>query len=101
MDRPPKTLWRKACPRRCRWARRLTSPRRSSGLSCLTPSHFELPPQDPIQQAEQAECRSNQNRGVESKNADARAEIAFFCAEENVRTRAAAIVALLHLRIRN
>src|ERR1700732_1030538 len=101
MGRLPKTLWRKACPHRCRWTRGVTSSRCSSGLSCLTPSHFELPPQDPIQQTQQAECRSNQNRGVESKNTDARAEITFFRAEKNVRPRAAAIVALLHLRIRN
>src|ERR1700736_3722523 len=101
MDRPPKILWRRACPRRCRWARRSAWFRRWSVHSCLSPSHFELSPQNPIQQTKQSDCRPNEHDRVERENVDFRAEITFFRAEENVRSRATTIVALLHFRVGN
>src|SRR2546428_12535337 len=54
-----------------------------------------------MKQAEQAESRSDQNDRVEHKHPDLDAEVTFLCAEENVWTIAAAIIALLHFRVGN
>src|SRR5216684_3453533 len=54
-----------------------------------------------MKQAEQAERRSDQNDRVEDKDADLDTDVTFLCAEENVWAITAAIIALLHLRVRN
>jgi hypothetical protein len=68
-------------------------------VSRLASSHFQLPVQNPMEQGEQPECRSNQNDRVEDKDADLNAEKAFFYAEENVWPIAAAVIALFHLGV--
>src|SRR6266404_6750913 len=73
---------------------------RQSGSDLGSPD-FELAAQDPEEQSEHAECRANQHERVEHKDADFDSEGAFLCAEENIRTASAAIIALLHFRVRN
>src|SRR6266480_226680 len=67
----------------------------------LSTSDFQLPPQNPVKQSEQTQGRSNQHQGIEHEYADPCAEITLFRAKENVRPGSAAIIALLHLRVRN
>src|ERR1051326_556733 len=66
----------------------------------LRSSYFKLPAQNVIEQCEQTERRSNQHNRIEGKNADSSADITLLGAEENVRARPAAVVALLHFGIR-
>ena len=72
---------------------------RTSIRGRLASSHFQLSSQNPMEQGEQPERRSNQNDRVEDKDADLNAEKAFLCAEENVWPIAPAIIALFHLGI--
>src|SRR5207249_11243912 len=67
----------------------------------LVPSHFELFSQNPMEQGEQSKCRHNQNGRVESKHADFDPEVLFLCAKEDIRPIAAAVIALLHLGVRD
>src|SRR4051794_21800160 len=79
------------------------------GICCwLSSSHFQLPAQNPIQEPEQPEARTDQDQGVIDEHADRDAwqlppenmnEVALLRAEKDVRLSAAAIVALLHLRV--
>src|SRR5207248_2864393 len=67
----------------------------------LAAPDFELATQDPAQQDEKAECRSNQDDRVEDEDVDLDAEIALVRAEENIRAAAATIIILLHLGVRD
>src|SRR5207253_4311949 len=73
---------------------------RQSGSDLGSPD-FELAAQDPEEQPEHAQRRANQHERVENKDADFDSEVAFLCAEENIRPASAAIIALLHFRVRN
>ena len=78
----------------------------------LISSHFQFAAQYPKQHAEQKNARSDQDRRVVGENAHDQecsfscagfggAEIAFFCAEKNVRLSAAPVIILLHLGVRD
>src|SRR5205823_13822594 len=67
----------------------------------LAAPDFELAAQDPAQQDEKAECRSNQDDRVEDEDVDLDAEIALVRAEENIRAAAVTIIILLHLGVRD
>ena len=54
-----------------------------------------------MEEAEQSKCRHNQNRRVESEHAGLNPEITLLCAEEDIRPIAAAVIALLHLGVRD
>ena len=63
------------------------------------PSHLELSPQNPVEQTEQADRRSDQHQRVEDEDVDFHPEISFFLAEENIRFSAAPVIVLLHFRV--
>src|ERR1700738_1017278 len=63
--------------------------------------NFQLPPQDPVQETEQAHGRPNQDQRVKNEDVDLYSEITFLGAKENIRPAAAAIIGLLHLRVGN
>src|SRR5882724_2020384 len=67
----------------------------------LRPSHIQLASQNPVQQPEQRKARSNQHHGVEYEHIHLHSKIPFFLTEKHVRSSAAAIIALFHLRVRN
>src|SRR6266536_6117850 len=67
----------------------------------LRPSHIQLPPQNPVQEPEQRKARSDQHDGVEDEHIPLHSKIPFLLTEKHVRSSAAAIIALFHLRIRN
>src|SRR5450432_1468249 len=69
--------------------------------SALVSSHLQLAAQDPVQEQEQAEARSDEHGGIEREDADGGAVIALLRAEENVRLAAAPVIVLLHLRVRD
>src|ERR1700730_649083 len=66
-----------------------------------TPSHFELPPQDPVEQGQQSQCRSNQDNRVKPEHSDVHSQVALFRPEKYVRLPAPPIIALLHFGIRD
>src|SRR5207248_1479003 len=67
----------------------------------LHPSHFQLPPYNPVQQPEQRKARSDQDDGVEDEHIHLHPEILFVLAEKHIRFSPTAIIALFHLRVRN
>src|ERR1700676_5493517 len=99
MDQAPRIWSRTTCRHRVR------SPRPSNGfrfcfVSFRVPPHFQLPAQNPMEQAEQTDGRSHQNNCIENKDVDLDAEITFLRSEEHVRSTAPPIIALLHFGVR-
>src|SRR3954471_24958384 len=73
--------------------------RRMPPGAALTATDFELPAENPVEQAEQHKRRADEHAGVERKDTDLRAEISLFRTEKYVRFSAAPIIVLLHLRV--
>src|SRR5438046_6990889 len=67
----------------------------------LRPSHIQLPPQNSVQEPEQRKARSDQHDGVEDEYINLHSKIPLVLTEKHVRFSTAAIITLLHLRVRN
>src|SRR6266550_4921679 len=74
---------------------------RDDGVEDLRSAHFQLPPQNPVQQPEQCERRSDQHDSVENEDVDLHSQVPLFLTKKYVRASPTAIVTLFHLRIRN
>src|SRR5437667_251468 len=86
------------------WRESSMDPPTSSAIADATDlrsPHFQLPPQNPMQQPEQREHRSDQHHGVENENVDLHSKVPLFLTKKYVRAGPAPIVTLFHLRIRN
>src|SRR3954454_14757055 len=73
--------------------------RRMPPDAALTATHFELPTENPVEQAGQDKRRADEHARVDREDADLRAEISLFRAEKHVRFSATPIIVLLHLGV--
>src|SRR6476659_3893772 len=73
---------------------------RDDGVEDLRSAHFQLPPQNPVQQPEQCEHRSDQHHSVENEDVDLHSQVPLFLTKKYVRPCPQAIIPLFHLSIR-